>query len=222
MADADGLFASDPARRLEAARALRGRARKKVLARTPPWPPDSPGSCNAWLLFVTTKPPSWRDPARTRGRSGRSPSASRTRASSTPTRSGSGTRCGAGPSSCSGSQQPDLEHRREPVAHDPRARRLRPRPARGRSEPVPAAHDRVPRRAGLAVGGARGGHHAVLRARPPPAGRCTRAGGARPPTGAVVGKSPQHPTMHRLYRAEDLTAWLRAAPRPADRVTSHF
>ena len=27
-------------------------------------------------------------------------------------------------------------------------------------------------------------------------------------SGAVVGKAPQHPTMHRLYRAEDLTAWL--------------
>jgi hypothetical protein len=25
------------------------------------WPPYSPGSINAWLLMVTTKPPSWRD-----------------------------------------------------------------------------------------------------------------------------------------------------------------
>jgi hypothetical protein len=32
--------------------------------------------------------------------------------------------------------------------------------------------------------------------------------------GTVVGKSPQHPTMHRLYRAEDLEAWLQAIPRP--------
>ena len=35
-------------------------------------------------------------------------------------------------------------------------------------------------------------------------------------SGSVVGKAPQHPTMHRLYRAEDLTAWLRAAPRPRE------
>ena len=32
--------------------------------------------------------------------------------------------------------------------------------------------------------------------------------------GTVVGKSPQHPTMHRLYRAEDLTDWLQRAPTP--------
>ena len=25
------------------------------------WPPYSPGSVNAWLLLVTTKPPSWQD-----------------------------------------------------------------------------------------------------------------------------------------------------------------
>lgn len=26
------------------------------------WPPASPGALNAWLLLVTTKPPTWRDP----------------------------------------------------------------------------------------------------------------------------------------------------------------
>jgi hypothetical protein len=30
--------------------------------------------------------------------------------------------------------------------------------------------------------------------------------------GTVVGKSPQHPTTHRLYRAEDMDRYLRAAP----------
>lgn len=30
--------------------------------------------------------------------------------------------------------------------------------------------------------------------------------------GTVVGKSPQHPTTHRLYRAEDMDRFLRAAP----------
>jgi hypothetical protein len=31
----------------------------------------------------------------------------------------------------------------------------------------------------------------------------------------VVGKSPQHPTTHNLYRAEDMVGFLRAAPLPA-------
>ena len=30
--------------------------------------------------------------------------------------------------------------------------------------------------------------------------------------GTVVGKAPQHPTTHRLYRAEDMDRYLRAAP----------
>lgn len=34
----------------------------------------------------------------------------------------------------------------------------------------------------------------------------------RTPDGIVVGKSPQHPTMHNLYRAEEMTDFLRAAP----------
>ena len=31
-------------------------------------------------------------------------------------------------------------------------------------------------------------------------------------SGMVVGKSPQHPTTHNLYRAEDLNGFLRSAP----------
>jgi hypothetical protein len=31
--------------------------------------------------------------------------------------------------------------------------------------------------------------------------------------GRVVGKSPQHPSMHRLYGADDMTGFLRAAPK---------
>ena len=34
----------------------------------------------------------------------------------------------------------------------------------------------------------------------------------------IVGKSPQHPTTHNLYRAEDLNGYLRSAPlHPAAR-----
>ncbi len=30
--------------------------------------------------------------------------------------------------------------------------------------------------------------------------------------GVVIGKSPQHPTMHNLYRDDDMLAYLRSAP----------
>ena len=154
-----------------AARALKGRARKKALARRatrgPPTPPAraTPGCCSS--------PRSHRRGGTrcTRGWSGRSRSASRTRASSTPTRSGSGTRSGAGRSSCSGSASPTWSTGESLVAHDPRPRGRRARAARRRSATCAEPRiGRVPRRAGLAVGGARRRHHAVLRARPAPAG----------------------------------------------------
>ena len=31
----------------------------------------------------------------------------------------------------------------------------------------------------------------------------------------IIGKSPQHPTMHNLYREEDMVAFLCSAPSPA-------
>lgn len=33
--------------------------------------------------------------------------------------------------------------------------------------------------------------------------------------GRVVGKSPQHPTTHNLYRADEMMEFLRAAPKPS-------
>jgi hypothetical protein len=33
------------------------------------------------------------------------------------------------------------------------------------------------------------------------------------PDGLVIGKAPQHPTTHRLYRAEDMTGFLQSVPR---------
>ena len=35
------------------------------MRRTSGWPPFSPAAANAWLLFVTAKPPAWRDPMMT-------------------------------------------------------------------------------------------------------------------------------------------------------------
>lgn len=60
--EAGELFGGDPAERLRAARALKPRTADRLRARSRAWPDLSPGSLNAWLLLVTTKPPSWRDP----------------------------------------------------------------------------------------------------------------------------------------------------------------
>jgi hypothetical protein len=56
------LFADDPATRLAAARDVGRLARRSLLHKLSGWPEFSPGAANAWLLLVTTKPPSWRDP----------------------------------------------------------------------------------------------------------------------------------------------------------------
>jgi hypothetical protein len=39
--------------------------------------------------------------------------------------------------------------------------------------------------------------------------------------GLVVGKAPQHPTTHRLYKAEDMTEFLRSMPAAGRTDHSH-
>jgi hypothetical protein len=56
------LFSPRADDRLRTARAASKRARKVLEKRVTDWPPYSPGAINAWLLLVTTKPPVWRDP----------------------------------------------------------------------------------------------------------------------------------------------------------------
>ncbi len=58
----DGLAHPDPAVRLAAAAALKPRAVEKRRPKPGAWPSLSPGSLGSWLLLVTTKPPHWRDP----------------------------------------------------------------------------------------------------------------------------------------------------------------
>ena len=59
---ASALYADDPSVRLDAALRLPDRQRRTLVKQAEGWPPDSPGALNAWLLLVTTKPPTWRDP----------------------------------------------------------------------------------------------------------------------------------------------------------------
>ena len=215
MADDGGLYANDPARRLDAARALRGRARKKVLARTPPWPSDSPGSCNAWLLLVTTKPPSWRDPLH--------PWVERPLTIGEPHEGflypdpiGFWDEVRRWAVELFRLQQPvwgtaeslsltSLVHvGREPSQLAVATALCQPRMLVFLDEPAWQS-------AGLEVATA-----PFSVPDPHRDGQVYEGWWGTTADGSVVGKSPQHPTMHRLYRAADLTAWLRAAPRPRD------
>ncbi len=56
------LFSARADERLAAARAQSKRSRAALAGRFGEWPAYSPGSLNAWLLLVTTKPAVWRDP----------------------------------------------------------------------------------------------------------------------------------------------------------------
>jgi hypothetical protein len=40
----------------------------------------------------------------------------------------------------------------------------------------------------------------------------------RRPDGLVVGKAPQHPTMHRFYKPDDMTMYLRGIGDIASRA----
>jgi hypothetical protein len=55
------IYSHEPAQRLRAGQDAGKRARRHLL-QVDGWPPESPGAVNAWLLLVTTNPPAWRDP----------------------------------------------------------------------------------------------------------------------------------------------------------------
>ena len=64
-------------------------------------------------------------------------------------------------------------------------------------------------RAGVVLDGPAEHHHIVD---PYRRGQVYEGFWGRTATGTVVGKSPQHPATHRLYRAADIDAFLRSAP----------
>lgn len=209
----DDLFAAAPATRLTAARSLSPRARRRALGAVAGWPASSPGALNAWLLLVTTKPPIWRDPL-----------------VSWP----------AGPLTLGelhdGFLYPDpigfwAEVRRWSIellaGHEPRwstaeclalttlvhvgdepahlglaQRTCRPRLTVFLDEPAWQSADLDVATERLSI--------------PDPhrVGQTYEGWWGTTTDGGVVGKAPQHPTMHRLYRAEDITRWLHKAPRP--------
>lgn len=56
------LLSTDPAERRDAALSMGRLARRSLRRRAEGWPAYSPGTANAWLVLVTTKAPAWRDP----------------------------------------------------------------------------------------------------------------------------------------------------------------
>lgn len=213
MAGPDPLYASTPVDRLHAARGRSARARRKLQQAVTGWPDHSPGALNGWLLLVTTKPPSWRDAL-------------------LPYPDGPLTLGEPHP----GFLYPDpigfwAEVRRWAIelfrAHEPRwstAEALslttlvhlgdepdrlelaqatcRPRMTVFLDEPAWQVAELDVVTSPLAV--------------PDPhrPGQVYEGWWGTTDDGAVVGKSPQHPTMHRLYAASDLTDWLQKAPAP--------
>lgn len=207
------LFDASPAARLGAARALPPRevARLTTVAG---WPPLSPGARNAWLLLVTTKPPQWTDPL--------------VPFPEEPLRLGE---------PHPGFLYPD------PIGFWSEVRRwcaavLATREA-GWATPEAVSVSALVHlgddvgRLTTAIGVTRPGvvlfldepawqssgwaaeaqlepHHIVD---PHRAGQVYQGCWGRRTDGTIVGKAPQHPTMHRLYRWDDMAQFLRSCPR---------
>jgi hypothetical protein len=213
------LFSTRPDERLTAARAANKRARKALAERVKDWPSSSPGSLNAWLLLVTTKEPVWRDPYITW--------------EELPLTLGTAHQ---------GFFYPDpmgffAEIRRWAVelfrlvaprwtAPDALALTTLVHASRGKEHLTDAIEMFQPRvilfldepswhASGLVVDEI--AHYIRDPHRPK---QVYEGFWGVTETGMVVGKSPQHPTTHNLYRAEDLNGYLRSAPlRPEPRPT---
>ncbi|HEX2048441.1 MAG TPA: hypothetical protein VHF27_11790 [Acidimicrobiales bacterium] len=207
------LFSVQPEERLRAAATVSRRARRALEEEATGWPPHSPASINAWLLLVTTKPPTWRDPLV--GWDERPPTLGR---------------------APEGFYYPDplgfwsevrrwaleLFRLRDPAWSQPEALSLttllhlgdvpeRLEQAMDLSSPQMVLFLDEPswEASGLQV---RQVHHHI--ADPHRPGQFYEGFWGHTPDGRVVGKSPQHPTTHNLYRAEDMLGFLRSAPSP--------
>ena len=191
---------------------MKGRVRRSLEGAIGDWPPYSPAAVNAWLLLVTTKPPTWRDPLVAWEEHppalGRAPE---------------------------GFWYPDplgfwAEVRRWALEilrlHDPAwslpdalslttLLHMNDEPDRLHralelSEPQTILFLDEPswERSGLEV--RQVAHHITDPHRP---GQVYEGFWGQTPDGRAVGKAPQHPTTHNLYRAEDMLGFLRGAPR---------
>jgi hypothetical protein len=208
----DDLYAAEPAARLAAATSLSARAARKLVKRVGAWPEHSPGAVNAWLVLATTKEPSWRDQL---------------------------VGYPDGPLTVGhpheGFFYPDplgffaeirrwamaLVRQHEPTWHATEALSVTALVHAGDAgqhvqRAVEVCHPALvlcldePAWTGSGFAPARVESHHV----PDPhrAGQVYQGLWGRLADGTVVGKAPQHPTMHRLYRHEDMDRFLAAAP----------
>jgi hypothetical protein len=209
------LFSPRADQRLRAARAAKGRTRRALEERGRDWPPNSPAAINAWLLVVTTKPPIWRD--------------NLVLWEDHPPSLGTANE---------GFYYPDplgfwaeirrwsleLFQQRYPAWGPPDALALTSLLHLGDQTDrlAQAIELSAPRmilfldepsweRSGLDV--RQVAHHIKDPHRP---GQVYEGFWGRMPDGRVVGKSPQHPTTHNLYRDADMVGYLESAPEPGE------
>ncbi|MBA2283494.1 MAG: hypothetical protein M3527_00845 [Actinomycetota bacterium] len=216
----DALYGPDQAARLEAAAELSPKVAARVAAGVDGWPPLSPGALNAWLLLVTTKPPHWRDrllsfPEQplTAGHPhegflypdplGFWAEVRRWTLVVARTRNPAWTITEALSTSA-------LVHLGEGVGRLALARdTCRPAVLLFLDEPAWGASGLTPQRSTA--------HHVPD---PHREGQVYQGFWGTLPDGTVVGKAPQHPTMRRLYRSEDmdrfLRSWAETSSRPGD------
>ena len=188
-----------------------------MLRRIDRWPPVSPGAANAWLLLVTTKPPTWRDPLY--------PWVERPPALGSmhegflyPDPLGFWAEVRRWSVTCLRSRQP-LWDASEALAITALVH-------------VADTSDRLPYmlitcRPGAVLfldepawrsSGWEGEAHVVRHHIPDPhrRGQVYQGHWGVLPDGLIVGKAPQHPSAHRFYRAADMDGFLGAMPRNPD------
>ena len=207
------LFSLRADERLTVARSQGKRARKALLERAAEWPGYSPGAVNAWLLLITTKPPSWQDnlvPWKER-----------------PLTLGEAHENFFYPDPLGFWAEVrtwalQLVRLQQPAWSTPEALAVTMLLHAGdETERFKRAMDLcLPQvvlfldepsweRSGLHV--SRTPHYIKDPHRPK---QVYEGFWGTTPEGTVVGKAPQHPTTHNLYRREDMTAFLRSAPIP--------
>jgi hypothetical protein len=208
------LFSPRADERLAAARAQGKRERARLAGRTADWPPNSPGSLNAWLLLVTTKPPVWRDPVLTwQDRPLTLGDANESFFYPDPLGFWSEIRrwaqelfrlryptWGLGESLALTSL---LHVGEDPTRFGTAVNLFAPRVILFLDEPSWMG-------SGLEI--QKSVNHYIKD--PHRSGQVYEGFWGETADGVAVGKSPQHPTTHNLYRAQDMAGFLRAAPIP--------
>lgn len=214
MASPD-LYAARPADRLAAALSVGPRAQRSLRKRAGSWPDHSPAAANAWLVMVTAKAPTWQDPVM--------------RWPEGPPTVGRGHE---------GFYYPDplgfwAEVRRWAVVifrtMEPRwgaqealaltglvhlgegPDRLAAVEALCRPQAVLFLDEPAWSSAGITL--ERFERHHITD--PHRAGQYYEGFWGRDAHGRAVGKAPQHPTTHKLFRAEEMDDFLASMPRPA-------